>query len=509
VTVPRRRLTLAAARRASGHTQESLASALHVDRSTIVRWESGERTPLPYLQPKLARLLGQSPEQLRALVSEPGSGLAGDAPTSRETQSSADFASALDWLDQHAEWPPGTSRRRVTSRLAKLNADDLRERNVRRTRVNRSQIVEALSVYYSTLTSDGDDYRVRCAGREFATGMVSRPGWLDLACPLTPNTDRLTLASSVLDDDVILDDIAAKHAVDRLAEAAALDVRITNAPIYRLVDIDTAPAGVGGSVGLTPFVRYALTMDLLERELVDAVAAGVDCRPGSLPLRDRHLPDFSSIVDVSGRLCAGGALALCAIARPADPYRGAADYALLVQERSGLVLNMTRRLSVIPKGFHEPLTDVRADVPLGATLRREMEEELFGRSDVDNTRGEPRVAAPMHPSRLSEPMRWLMEDPNRLRMECTGFGLNMVSGNYEFAGLIVIEDEEFWSRFGGHIEANWESAGLRQYSSLDCQTVTELIAHESWSSEGLFALLLGIRRLMETGGTRVNLPTIG
>jgi hypothetical protein len=93
-------------------------------------------------------------------------------------------------------------------------------------------------------------------------------------------------------------------------------------------------------------------------------------------------------------------------------------------------------------------------------------------------------------------------------MECTGFGLNLVSGNYEFASLIVIEDEEFWTRFAGHVEANWESAGLRLYSSLDHELLSELIQEESWSNEGLFAFLQGLRRLGERGGYRVNLPNV-
>src|ERR1700754_3764824 len=92
--------------------------------------------------------------------------------------------------------------------------------------------------------------------------------------------------------------------------------------------------------------------------------------PGELPLRDHYLPDLASVLDLRGRLCAGGVLALCAIPRPDDPFRGDADYALLVQERSGQVLNATRRLAVIPKGFHEPLRDVAADARIGATLRR-------------------------------------------------------------------------------------------------------------------------------------------
>ena len=110
----------------------------------------------------------------------------------------------------------------------------------------------------------------------------------------------------------------------------------------------------------------------------------------------------------------------CAIARPAGPYRGPADYVFLVQERSGDVINAARRLAVIPKGFHQPMTDFRADARIGATLRREMEEELFGREDTDNTLFKLYAAEPMHPQRLSEPMRWLMESPGLLSIECTG-----------------------------------------------------------------------------------------
>jgi len=70
----RRRTQLAAARKAAGYTQEKLAEALHVDRSTVIRWEAGQYAPLPYLQPKLARLLRISRAQLQAL-------LTGDEPS--------------------------------------------------------------------------------------------------------------------------------------------------------------------------------------------------------------------------------------------------------------------------------------------------------------------------------------------------------------------------------------------------------------------------------------------
>ena len=287
-----------------------------------------------------------------------------------------------------------------------------------------------------------------------------------------------------------------------------MGTRLVDMPLYRLLDVDVRKGTIGGSVGVTQFVRYALTLDLLEGELVDALTAGVSPRPGHLPLRDRYLPDLTSVLRLAGRLGAGGALALSAIARPADPYRGPADYVLLVQERSGNVVNTARRLAVIPKGFHQPMTDYRADARIGSTLRREMEEELFGREDTDNTLGSQYAADPMHPMRLSEPMRWLLQNHDSLNIECTGFGFNLVSGNFEFASLIVVHAEEFWLRHGGRVMANWESSALRQYSSLDSESLAELVQDAAWSNEGLFALLQGLRRLKQVGGDRVNVPAI-
>jgi transcriptional regulator with XRE-family HTH domain/tetratricopeptide (TPR) repeat protein len=52
-----RRTGFVRVRKAAGFTQESFAEAMHVDRSTVARWEQGTREPLPYQRPKLARLL--------------------------------------------------------------------------------------------------------------------------------------------------------------------------------------------------------------------------------------------------------------------------------------------------------------------------------------------------------------------------------------------------------------------------------------------------------------------
>jgi transcriptional regulator with XRE-family HTH domain len=64
-----RRERLIAARKATGMTQEQLAEALKVDRTTISAWERGERTPLPDQRPDYAEHLSVSMEELHAMLS--------------------------------------------------------------------------------------------------------------------------------------------------------------------------------------------------------------------------------------------------------------------------------------------------------------------------------------------------------------------------------------------------------------------------------------------------------
>ncbi|MFC0105645.1 transcriptional regulator [Kibdelosporangium aridum] len=471
-------------------------SARHLQRLASGIGPKGR--PLGEVRPSTARLL----EKIFGLpIDELLAAPHAEEPTARRAEMDVNrLGGAFDWLDARAGWLPESSQWEVMARLASVDTDALHDRQIRRARVGRSHLSRELRAYYADLTDGYGAYGVRFRDDEFVTSIVTRSEWVDLATRLVPENERFNLVTA----SAAGDDVDVRHAVDRLTEAAALDVRMTDLPIYRLLDIDVRSGRISGTVTLSSFAEYALSMDLLEGEFVDALAG----ERGKLPLRERYLRDLAAVLDMGGRLCAGGVLALCAIARPADPHRGPADFAILVQERSATVLNGARRLSVIPKSFHQPLKDPRADVRISATLLREMEEELFGRVEVDGTVGGHRLAAPMHPSRLSAPMRWLTEESGRLRMECTGFGLNLVSGNYEFAGLVVIDDDKFWTRFGGYVEANWEAVGLRVYSSLDADLIGELVTDESWSNEGLFAFLLGLKRLGELGGDRVRLPEL-
>jgi hypothetical protein len=285
---------------------------------------------------------------------------------------------------------------------------------------------------------------------------------------------------------------------------------IVNNPIYRLLDVRLDAARLDATFALDWFAHYALSYDLLESEVLDALrgqlAQGNSAPPGlALPMRDRLLGDADAVASLSRRLCAGGQLALFAIARPAS-WNRVADFLLVVQQRSDRVLNVHGGLAVIPKGFHQHAVSARDEVYIGATLYRELEEELFGRAEFDASPGRGAVGLnPYTLDRLSEPMRWLAER-DAVTAECVAFGLNLVTGNYEFANLLCIHDDDFWTRHGGSCLPNWEAEDVQTYSSSDAAGLAELVHDDRWTNEGLFALLEGLSSLARRFPERVELP---
>jgi hypothetical protein len=241
----------------------------------------------------------------------------------------------------------------------------------------------------------------------------------------------------------------------------------------------------------------------MEGELIGAVSSSSD----ALPVRDLHLPTTGTAFALRDRACIGGTVSLLAIARRNGTDR---DYVLFTQERSPHVIDQTGRLAVIPKGFHQPTGEAAHEAALSATLHRELEEELLGRQDLEQIdRAAHSHVDLLHAGHTTAPLAWLLDRPGSFRTECTGFGFNLVTGNYEFACLIVVEDDGWWERFGHLVETNWEAERVHRHSTHDTAGLEALVADPRWGNESLFSMLQGLRRLAEVGEPeRMALPTI-
>jgi hypothetical protein len=409
----------------------------------------------------------------------------------------------LTWLVEHSALSFHEVYDAVATATDRLRSEPAAARAARahaRAQVCRARVADALIAYYGSPA--GRFYRARVGDSQTVRlSILSDPAWLGVAIPLGSDQETFRLASNV-DAPVYLADTCARAALARLASIEVAETVIINNPLYRLLGVDIGRDHLTATVGLTDFAAYVLTADLLEMELLDSITESSDQDlKRRLPLRDLYLPTVESALSFETRICAGGPACLLAIARPDD-------YLLLIQERSTRVVNVAGKLAVIPKAFHQPMVD-HLETRISASLERELEEELLGRKDLEQlSASSNRRAAPRHPLRRTEPMEWLLANTDAYHVECTGFGINMLTGNYEFPCLALIDDERWWSQYGDRVEANWETMRVRCYSSRDAAGLTELIIDSQWSNEGLFAFIEGLRRLSELGNDRVSVPEI-
>lgn len=407
------------------------------------------------------------------------------------------------WIADHSGWPFADVYAAVANQADCFAAEPLAVRaQTEHARGSRTR-AEMASAIQSCYGGRKDFYAATVRGTTLSLSMLVQPAWLGLGVPLDDQHQRFRLTRSTTPTrPTSLTPVGVQAAIKRLGSVEAGDTVLFDNPIYQLLSLDLSTTHVGGLFGLNSFAAYALTNDLLEGELLDRMS-GEPCQRDrtSLPLRDLYLPTKQAAVALAGHVCAGGPACLVAIARWDD-------YLLLVQKRSARVVNVASRLAVIPKAFHQPLNDDQ-ETCLSATVDREFEEELLGRADLEQiTAEDDRRAAPRHPEALSEPMRWLVDHQDAYQVETTAFGINMLSGNYEFACLVVIEEPGWWDRYGHRVQANWEASRIACYSSRDADGLAQLVTDPIWSNEALFALLEGLRRLSARNPKKTAIPAI-
>ncbi|MGH8886989.1 MAG: helix-turn-helix domain-containing protein [Egibacteraceae bacterium] len=538
------RSELACSMRRAGLSDERLGKRIGFDRTTVNKVRNGLLAPSPQFAQKVKEEFGQALWRLWVAWDAAGPREGAETRTRQrhETEQQAGAIRAtvpqpparklrtvefVAWVADRSHLSFQESYDAVVTHVERLEAEAPAVRYgeaYRRGQVTREQLARALVAYYRD-TAPGDVgaafYRACVGGVPLTLSVLVRPGWRDAAVRLATDQERFQLAGpGPLASR--LDGAALEAALLRLAQVETSGTVLVDNPLYRLLGIAITGHRLEAVVALADFSSYALTMDLLETELITTLAAGGPQLPGSpdpphirarLPLRDVYLPTVNSALTVSDRLCVGGPVALLAVARSGTRRsQGDPDFMLLIQERSARVINVPGKLAVVPKAFHQPSVEAAEEASLSASLERELEEELLGREDLEHlSESSYRRADPFHPDHLSDPMRWLLDrrQTDAYRVECLGFGINMVTGNYEFPCLIVIDDEEWWARYGGQVQANWEIARIRCYSSRDTAGLRALATDPRWSNEGLFAFIEGLRRLAELDTkSRLALPRI-
>ena len=503
-----------------GLSMRALAELMAYDRSYVSHIEGCNQPPTEHFTRRAEEVLnagGALWGQWEALTTARALTVDGESPVSSRELRTAEFVA---WLADHSASSFREAYDAVAAQAHRLDAESpsaLSDRGHERARVTRAQVADAIATYYQGMP-DGDDrrhrlYRARVDGVELALSVLVEPSWLGAAVQLGTLQERVRFRAPSTEPTTQLGDAARHAAIARLAEVEVAETVMMNNPLYRLLDVDIGPQRLAATVTLADFASYALTADLLESELVDALTATATGDDADIrtPLRDIYLPSTAAATALDERECVGGPATLLAIARPARGGRPA-DYVLLIQERSSRVVNVTGKLAVIPKAFHQPMSEPAEEVDLLATVERELEEELLGRQDLEQLDPQSyRRADPLHEHLRSEPMAWLTDrrDRDACRVECTGFGINLVTGNYEFACLAVIDDDQWWHQYGYLVEANWETTRVHRFSSRDTDALAALAGDPRWSNEGLFAFLEGLRRLaqLDTSG-RVAAPPI-
>ena len=138
--------------------------------------------------------------------------------------------------------------------------------------MTRSDLADAVAAYYDLPAGDASLYRARVGSDELTLSLLTRPRLARRSGAARISTHEQIAFEPDLGADVQLDDATTRAAIARLAEVEVTDTVMVNSPIYRLMSIDLEAGALRGTVTLSDYASYALTADLMELELVDAVA---------------------------------------------------------------------------------------------------------------------------------------------------------------------------------------------------------------------------------------------
>ena len=103
-------------------------------------------------------------------------------------------------------------------------------------------------------------------------------------------------------------------------------------------------------------------------------------------------------------------------------------------------------------------------------------------------------------------MRWFQSSQSQWQLALTSFGLNGVSGNYDFGLAMCVLDPKFYETQRERIM--WESKRLMHFDTFSGDKVADLLHQPNWAGESLFHLVEGLAYMQQAYPDKVRLPRL-
>jgi hypothetical protein len=392
--------------------------------------------------------------------------------------------------------------------------DQRRARSAARSRIAAERLDTALlESYYpeSDLNAAGfQRYSFRIGSQSVTANLITRSEWTGTSIPLL----KRPVVDTLRKECPLLPEISDEEKERILFEIVREGRRADNNPLFELVDFDLQVNHFRTTFCICNYFTYLTTLGVLEDELAQAlinsdfeVGKVIGSKVSALPNRGRFLPNAETFRECGLWRCVGGVCVLFAIRRPLPDN----DYVFIARRRSSKVATGRERISLVPEGIHQPMVEANAkhELRLENTVFREIYEELFKGEEVERSHShiDPEFFFDKCPA-----LKWFKSERNRdkFHMEVVNFGFELARGNYVFGILLTVDDPEYYVKYKGEIEPNWEFSDphLLSHSTRSATELAELLREPSWVDHARVTLIEGLKRLKEIDPLRVSLPDL-
>lgn len=257
-----------------------------------------------------------------------------------------------------------------------------------------------------------------------------------------------------------------------VVDSALLGVRAANDPVFCLQNLAFNEPSNPTTFFLANYFEYRLTSGKLGAELSQALRKHnpKEISISQLKRRSNILPNIRSLTKFSHRFCVGGVNVLFALRKPNG------DFEFFVQERSENVASARGEVSLIPSGFHQPLTQQHAsdEVSITKSVLREIWEEVFNGDDVVSHGGHAKADSYFKHQQIG----WFKDNPNEFIFKLVCFGLDLIDGSYQFGVLLAVNNPDYWQSYGDDIYTNYEfkrRGNVRMIPVRDADEIAEVL----------------------------------